>query len=73
MQPIHERLPVILEKEELAARIAPATKLETALAPLKPCSSEKMVAYPVSSSVNSARHDGPDLVARVDETVPDQF
>ena len=73
MQPIHERMPVILEKEEVAAWIAPATKLETALALLKPCSSEKMVAYPVSSLVNSARYDGPDCVARVNEMVPDQF
>ena len=73
MQPIHERMPVILEKEEVAAWIAPATKLETALALLKPCSSAMMVAYPVSSLVNSARHDGPECVAKVDETVPDQF
>ena len=73
MLPIHVRMPEVLEKEDVAEWIAPATKLETALALLKPCSSEKMVAYPVSSSVNSARHDGPDLVARVDETVPDQF
>ena len=73
MQPIHERMPVILEKEELAAWIAPVTKLETALAMLKPCSTARILAYPVSSLVNSARHDGPECVARVDETVPDQF
>ena len=46
MQPIHERMPMILEKEELAARIAPVTKLETALAMLKPFSSARMGAYP---------------------------
>jgi len=46
MQPIHERMPVILEKEDLAAWIAPVTKLETALAMLKPCSTARMVAYP---------------------------
>ena len=73
MQPIHDRMPVILEEEDVAEWIAPATKLEKALALLEPCSAARMVAYPVSSSVNSARHDGPDLVARVDETVPDQF
>ena len=65
MRPIHERMPVILEKEEVAAWIAPATRLEKALAMLKPCSSARMVAYPVSSLVNSARHDGPECVARV--------
>ena len=73
MQPIHERMPMILEKEELAARIAPVTKLETALAMLKPCSSARMVAYPVSSLVNSARRDGPECVARLAETVPGEF
>ena len=73
MQPIHDRMPVILEKEEAAAWIAPATKLEKALAMLKPCSSARMVAYHVSNLVNSARHDRPECVARVAETVPDQF
>ena len=73
MQPIHDRMPVILEKEDVAGWIAPTTQLEKALALLKPCSSEKMVAYPVSSLVNSARYDGPDCVARVNEMVPDQF
>ena len=70
MQPIHERMPMILEKEELAARIAPVTKLEKALAMLKPCFSARMVAYPVSSLVNSARHDGPECAARVSQMTP---
>ena len=73
MQPIHDRMPVILEKEEVAAWIAPTTKLEKALAMLKPCASAGMLTYPVSSLVNNARHDGPDCVARVDEMMPDQF
>ena len=57
----------------MAEWIAPATKLEKALAMLKPCSSSRMVAYPLSNLVNNARHDGPECVAKVDETVPDQF
>lgn len=65
MQPIHDRMPVILEEEDVAGWIEPATKLEKALAMLKPCSSAMMLAYSVSSSVNSARHDGPECVARV--------
>jgi len=65
MQPIHDRMPVILEEEDVAEWIAPATKLEKALAMLKPCLSARMVAYPVSSLVNNARHDGPECVARV--------
>ena len=73
MQPIHDRMPVILEEEDVAEWIAPETKLEKALAMLKPCSSARMVVYPVSSLVNSARHDGPECVARVNEMGLDQF
>ena len=73
MQPIHDRMPVILEKEEVAAWIAPATRLEKALAMLKPCSSARMMTYPVSSLVNSARHDGPECIARVRQIVPGQL
>jgi putative SOS response-associated peptidase YedK len=73
MRPIHDRMPVILGKEDVAAWIAPATKLDKALAMLGPCSSARIVAYPVSSLVNSARHDGPECVARVNKMVPDQF
>ena len=73
MQPIHDRMPVILEEEDVAEWIAPETKLEKALAMLKPCSSARMVVYPVSSLVNNARHDGPECVARVNEMGLDQF
>ena len=57
----------------MAEWIAPATKLEKALAMLKPCSSSRMVAYPLSNLVNNARHDGPKCVARVNEMGLDQF
>ena len=64
---------MILGKEDVAAWIALTTKLEKALPMLKPCSSTRMMTYPVSSLVNSARHDGRACVAKVDESVPDQF
>ena len=73
MQPIHDRMPVILEKEDVAGWIAPTTQLEKALALLKPCSSAMMEAYPVSSLVNSARHDGPECIARVNGMVLGKF
>ena len=66
MQPIHDRMPVILGKENVASWIAPQTELDKTLAMLKPFPPERMVAYPVNSVVNSARHDGPEGVARVD-------
>ena len=65
MQSIHDLMPAILEKEDVAGWIAPATKLEKALGMLKPCSSTRMMTYTVSSLVNSTRHDGPECVARV--------
>ena len=73
MLPIHVRMPEVLEKEDVAEWIAPATKLEKALAMLKPCSAARMVAYPVSSLVNSARHDGPECIARVRQRVLGQL
>ena len=73
MQPIHDRMPVILEEEDVAGWIEPATKLEKALAMLKPCSSAMMLAYSVSSLVNSARHDGPECVARVSQMASGPF
>ena len=73
MRPIHDRMPVILEEEDVAEWIEPEAKLEKALAMLKPCFSTRMMTSPVSSLVNSARHDGRACVAKVDESVPDQF
>jgi putative SOS response-associated peptidase YedK len=66
MQPIHDRMPVVLEKDDPVEWLAPQTGLKLALAMLGPYPSEKMVAYPVSSVVNNARYDGPECVARVD-------
>ena len=64
MHPIHDRMPVILEKEDVAGWLDPTNELATVLAMLRPCPSDRMMAYPVSSVVNSARHDGPKCVAR---------
>ena len=66
-------MPTIFEKEDVAGWIAPTTQLEKALALLKPCSSAMMEAYPVSSLVNSARHDGPECIARVNGMVLGKF
>ena len=73
MRPIHDRMPVVLGREDLAGWIALTTELPRVLAMLKPFSSESMVAYPVSSLVNSARLDGPECVARVGQMMPGQL
>ena len=67
MQPIHDRMPVVLGKENVAAWIATQTAFEKAQAMLGPYPSEKMVAYPVNSVVNSARYNGPECIARIGE------
>ena len=71
MQPIHDRMPVVLEKEDVAGWLDPTNELATVLAMLKPCPPERMVTYPVSRVVNNARHDEPECVNKVD--VEDQL
>ena len=66
-------MPTIFGKEEAIKWIAPAAKLESALAMLKPCSSARMMTYPVSSLVNSAHHDGPECVSRVSQMASGPF
>ena len=70
MQPIHDRMPVVLGKENLVEWLAPQTEVDKALAMLKPFPSEMMVAYPVNSIVNNARYDGPEFVAKVNVDDP---
>jgi putative SOS response-associated peptidase YedK len=64
MQPIHERMPVILpaaaEAHWLDQRIVEPEQL---LSCLTPYPAEAMVAYPVSSLVNSPRHNSPECIA----------
>ncbi len=62
---IHDRMPVILEEEMVSAWLDPKTGPQELLAMVKPYPKEKMTAYPVSSLVNSPRHNGPECVERV--------
>ena len=70
MQPIHDRMPVVLGREDLAGWIALTTELPRVLAMLKPFSSESMVAYPVSRVVNNSRYEGSECVAKVNVNEP---
>lgn len=66
MAPIHNRMPVILDKNEYEAWLN--TTDETSLKNmLKPFPSEKMKAYRVSEKVNAVRNEGPDLILPVNE------
>ena len=64
IQPIHERMPVILNEKNLLAWLDPGTNQQTLVAMLIPFSAP-MTIHPVSSKVNNPRHNGPDCVARI--------
>ena len=57
MTPIHNRMPVILEPEDYNTWLSPGDQPNIAMHLLRPFSSEKMAAYPVSTWVNSPAHD----------------
>jgi putative SOS response-associated peptidase YedK len=73
MEPIHDRMPVILDAEAEALWLDPATEDPSRLtALLQPYPAEEMEAYPVSTIVNSAREDSPEMIERVDAEEPTQ-
>ena len=57
MEPIHNRMPVILEPEDYDTWLHPGDQPNIAMHLLRPFSAEKMAAYPVSTWVNSPAHD----------------
>ena len=67
MQPIHNRMPVILLPEDEATWLDPEVPTEVALACLRPYPAELMEAYPVGPDVGNVRNDGPELVERLDQ------
>jgi len=62
MAPIHNRMPVILPREEQNTWLDPSTGLDRVLAMLRPYPAAEMAAYPVSNVNSSAAH-GPELIA----------
>jgi putative SOS response-associated peptidase YedK len=61
---LHDRMPVILDPDNYDAWLAPNVDDPARLkALLVPYPAERMTLYPVGSSVNSPRHDGPELIA----------
>ncbi|MBC8120901.1 MAG: SOS response-associated peptidase [Gemmatimonadaceae bacterium] len=60
---IHERMPVILETADYERWLDPGEQQAEAVLPLlHPYSSSKMVAFPVSTLVNSPSQDKPELI-----------
>ncbi len=58
VSPVHDRMPVILQKEDYEIWLDPAVQERERLQPLlAPYPSGQMKAYPVSTTVNNARND----------------
>jgi putative SOS response-associated peptidase YedK len=65
MLPLHDRMPVILPSESWSAWLDPACTDPQVLQPLlRPCDPAGMRAYPVSTLVNSPKHDSPACIQR---------
>ncbi len=65
LEPIHKRMPVILDREKEEAWLDPETDNETFKSILKPYLAELMKSYEVSTAVNSPRNDVPEVVKPV--------
>lgn len=64
---IHDRMPVILGERDYASWLsAAARQTELLQSLLKPFSSERMRAYPVSTAVNNPRNDSETCIEAVD-------
>jgi putative SOS response-associated peptidase YedK len=65
MRPLHDRMPVILPEEHFAPWLDPkneeAAELESLLKPYPPL---EMIAFPISTLVNSPRNESPDCIVR---------
>ncbi|MDF2158287.1 SOS response-associated peptidase [Algoriphagus sp. CAU 1675] len=61
---IHDRMPVILNKEDEKKWLDSYTSENDLLAMLKPYDAEKMVSYTVSNLVNSVQNDSPALIKK---------
>ncbi|HEY2161277.1 MAG TPA: SOS response-associated peptidase [Solirubrobacteraceae bacterium] len=66
--PLHDRMPVILERDAEEAWLDAATPRELLLEMLAPLPSEETSVAPVGPAVNDARYDGPECL----EPVPTQ-
>jgi putative SOS response-associated peptidase YedK len=66
MKPIHDRMPVILGQADWDIWLSPATKDAQALQELlKPYTGDDLTAWPVSTLVNSPRHDSAECLIPV--------
>ncbi len=64
MAPIHDRMPVIVDPANYGTWLGEvAASADELRALLRPAPDDRLVAEPVSTAVNSPRHDSPDCIA----------
>jgi len=59
---IHDRMPLLVEPERYAAWLDPATPADDAKGLLVPAAPGRLEAYPVTTTVNNVRNNGPELL-----------
>lgn len=63
MEPLHNRMPVILDDEAVEEWLDPELHdLATLQLMLGPCPDDEIEAYPISDAVNKVGNEGPELV-----------
>lgn len=63
VRPVHERMPVILDRKDFAHWLDRSEQHSKDVLPLlKPCEPQVLEVYPVSREVNNPQHDGPRLI-----------
>ncbi|HET6873920.1 MAG TPA: SOS response-associated peptidase [Acidimicrobiales bacterium] len=65
MEPIHDRMPVVLESSDWEAWLDPGTGMEVVEGLMVPAAPSILEAWPVSSQVNKVTNEGPQLLDRL--------
>jgi putative SOS response-associated peptidase YedK len=63
---IHDRMPLMVERDRWAAWLDPRTDKDSVLDLLVPAAPGRLEAYPVSTMVNAVKNNGPELIAPLD-------
>ena len=73
IQPLHNRMPVILSEETQALWLDPLTEDPSVLKPLlMPAAEELLTSHPVAEAVNSVRNQGPECIVPLLDRPEDQ-
>ena len=67
MEPIHDRMPVILDPLDYDLWLSPETPANQLNHLLRPFEARRLFAYPVSTAVNKPQNDTPELIVPIEE------